>query len=129
MTTQYAELNENPAAEAVKDPTSRSIIIGIACTALFHILLVWLSPQFAFDKFSGVHSGISVNLSKVGKTFDFELAPPPEPPKNPFNFVETNSAAPENTPDKTNNFSNRNQQSAQEVAAKEKDPEIGRAHV
>ena len=122
MTTQFAELNESPAAEVEKDLTSRSIIIGIACTALFHILLVWFSPQFAFDKFSGVHSGISVTHSKVGKTFDFELAETPPKPKDPFQFVETNSAAPENTPDKTSNFSNRNQQSAQEVAAKEKDP-------
>ncbi len=124
MTTQLAQLNEDPAAPE-RDTTDRSIVIGLACTLLFHILVVWLSPQFAFDKFSGIHSGISVNNRDRGKTFDFELAQPktPEQPKNPFNFVETNPDAPDNTPDKTANFSNRNQQSAQPDPAKEKDPE------
>ena len=124
MTTQLAELNEHPAAPE-KDPTDRSIVIGLACTLLFHLLVVWLSPDFAFDKFSGIHSGISVNNRDRSKSFDFELAQPkaPEQPKNPFNFVETNPDAPDNTPDTTNNFSNRNQQSAQPEPAKEKDPE------
>jgi hypothetical protein len=124
VTTQFAPINPRPDA-LERDTTDRSIAIGLVCTLLFHILLVWLSPRFAFDKFSGVHSGISVTSANKGKTFDFELAQPPVVPKqrDPFQFVETNSAAPENTPDKTNNFSNRNQQSAQEVAAKELDPE------
>ena len=119
-------MNEAPADGPEKDdPVDRSILIGVGVTLLFHILLVLLSPQFAFQKFSGSHHGISVNHTKTGKTFDFELAQPPvkEKEKDPFQFVETNSAAPENTPDKTANFSNRNQQTAQEVAAKEKDPE------
>ncbi len=108
-----------------RDTTDRSIAIGVICTVLFHILLLVLSPQFSFDKFTGVHSGISVTSVNRGKTFDFELAPGTfqEKEKDPFRFVETNSAAPENIPDKTSNFSNRNQQSAQEVAALEKDPE------
>jgi hypothetical protein len=101
------------------------MIIGVSCTLLFHLLLLWLSPQFAFDKFAGSHGGISVTSANKGKTFDFELAPSAvkEKERDPFKFVETNSAAPENIPDKTTNFSNRNQQSAQEVAAKEIDPE------
>ncbi len=108
-----------------KDSADYSIAIGLACTVLFHLLLVWLSPQFAFEKFAGSHSGISVQSANKGKTFDFELAQPAmqEKEKDPFRFVETNTAAPENIPDKTTNFSNRNQQSAQEVAATEKDPE------
>ena len=106
-----------------RGPLDRSIIIGVACTLLFHLLLIFLSPQFAFTKFTGVHSGINVARSKPGKTFDFELAQPAPKLRDPFKFVETNSAAPENIPDKTENFSNRNQQSAQEVAAKEKDLE------
>lgn len=124
MTTQLAHIEPPPEAPE-KDRTDRSIIIGLTCTLLFHLLLLWLSPNFAFDKFSGVHSGISVTSANKGKTFDFELAPPPvkEKERDPSQFVETNSAAPENIPDKTNNFSNRNQQSAQEVAAKELDPE------
>ena len=106
-----------------RGPLDRSIIIGIACTLLFHLLLILFSPQFAFTKFTGVHSGINVARSRPGKTFDFELAQPAPKLRDPFKFVETNSAAPENIPDKTENFSNRNQQSAQEVAAKEKDLE------
>lgn len=125
MLAQSPQLNNPPLDLQAEDTTGRSIIIGIGCTLLFHLLLVLLSPQFTFQKFSGVHSGISMTRSNSGKTFDFELAQPVTPPeeKNPIKFVETNPDAPENTPDKTANFSNRNQQTAQEVAAKEKDPE------
>ncbi len=42
------------------------------------------------------------------------LEKPLEKPKDPFKFVETNPDAPENTPDKTVNFSSQNQQVAQE---------------
>jgi hypothetical protein len=124
VTTQLAHIDPAPEAPE-KDRTDYSIIIGLSCTLLFHLLLVWLSPNFAFEKFAGSHSGISVTSANKGKTFDFELAPPAvkEKERDPFKFVETNSAAPENIPDKTANFSNRNQQSAQEVAAKELDPE------
>lgn len=121
---QLAQLDQNPPVPE-KDRSDHSIAIGLVCTVLFHLLLVWLAPDFAFDKFTGVHSGISVRSANKGKTFDFELAQPQtvQKERDPFRFVETNSAAPENTPDKTTNFSNRNQQSAQEAAAKEKDPE------
>lgn len=108
-----------------KDPADRSILIGIVCTLLFHVLLVLVSPQIAFDEFSGIHTGINVNNASKGKTFDFELAPSevPEKERNPFQFVETNPDAPANEPDKTDNFSNRNQQSAQLEKPKELDPE------
>ena len=124
MTAHSAQLQPPPQAPE-KERTDYSIAIGLIATALFHILLVVLAPEFDFMKFSGSHGGISVANTNKGKTFDFELAQPPvkEKEKDPFRFVETNSAAPENTPDKTTNFSNRNQQSAQEVAAKELDPE------
>ncbi len=124
MTTQPAHFDQPPGA-LEKDPADYSIIIGLTCTLLFHLLLVWLSPNFAFEKFTGSHSGITVTSANKGKTFDFELDQPAvkEKERDPFQFVETNSAAPENIPDKTSNFSNRNQQSAQEVAAKEIDPE------
>lgn len=125
MVTQASQFNETPAEVPEKDPIDRSIAIGIVCTLLFHLLLVWMSPQFSLNKFTGVHSGINVIRPKQGKTFDFELNPGvTEPPKkDPFRFVETNPDAPENTPDKTPNFSNRNQQSAQPDPAKEKDLE------
>lgn len=101
----------------------RSILIGIACTLLFHLLVFLFSPEFDFRHFSGVHTGIHVVSANKGKTFDFELAQAAvEPPKRPLNFIETNTAAPENTPDKTDFFSSRNQQSAQEKAAEKLDP-------
>ena len=126
MSVDLGELQEPAQADVPeKDNTGRSIGVGLVCTVLFHILLIWLSPEFAFEKFSGVHSGISVINTNKGKTFDFELAQAEPPPKerDPFRFVETNPEAPDNTPDKTENFSNRNQQSAQPEPAKERDPE------
>jgi hypothetical protein len=124
VTTQLAHIDPTPGAPE-KDRSDYSIIIGVTCTLLFHLLLVWFAPQFAFEKFSGVHSGISVTNANKGQTFDFELDQPVPPKKeaDPMRFVETNSAAPENIPDKSVFFSNRNQQSAQEVAAKERDLE------
>ena len=124
MVTQTQEPKKKATELQDDDPVHRSIGIGIACTILFHLLLLWLSPQFGLNKFNGVHSGIAVKTNK-GKTFDFQLEPmPPEPPKqNAMRYVDTNPDAPENTPDKTPNISNRNQQSAQPDPAKEKDPE------
>jgi len=121
VTTQFALPDERPLAPE-KEGSDRSILIGIVGTLLFHLLLVVLSPRFAFDEFSGIHSGIRMSNKDRGKTFDFELADSAqEKPRNPFQFVETNPDAPENTPDRTDNFSNRNQQSAQLEAPKEID--------
>ncbi len=122
---QSPQINPRPLDLQEEDTTGRSVLIGIGCTLVFHLLLVLLAPQFAFQGFSGVHSGISVSNANKGKTFDFELAQPAIPPeeKHLLKFMETNSAAPENAPDKTDYFSSRDQQSAQEVAALEKDPE------
>jgi hypothetical protein len=123
VTTRFAEPGARPLAPE-KEPSDRSILIGLVGTLLFHVLLVVVSPKFAFDDFSGVHTGININNTNRGQSFDFELNDPvKEDRPNPLRFVETNSAAPENTPDKTDNFSNRNQQVAQEVAALELDPE------
>lgn len=124
MTTQLAAPGQSPLAPE-KDSSDRSILIGIVCTLLFHVVLVLVSPRIAFDEFSGIHTGISVNNANKGKTFDFELAPleAQEKERNPFQFVETNPDAPANEPDKTDNFSNRNQQSAQLEKPKELDPE------
>jgi hypothetical protein len=122
VTTRFAEPGARPLAPE-KDPSDRSILIGIVATVLFHVLLVILTPRFAFDDFSGVHTGIAIQSKQPGKTFDFQLDDPvQEKPRNPFQFVETNPDAPANEPDKTDNFSNRNQQAAQQVAPKEIDP-------
>jgi hypothetical protein len=123
VSTPLAE-SGRPPLDPTKDPADRSILIGVGATLLFHLLVVLLSPKLSFDDFSGIHSGISVSNVNQGKTFDFELAPlnAPEEKRQPTQFVETNPDAPENEPDKTSNFSNRNQQSAQKEAPKEIDP-------
>ncbi len=122
-TSRFAAAGDRPLAPE-SEPSDRSILIGIVGTLLVHVLLVILSPQFALEGFSGVHSGIHVNSREQGKTFDFDLAQPEtEEERNPFRFVETNPDAPANEPDRTENFSNRNQQSAQLEAPKELDPE------
>jgi hypothetical protein len=122
VTTRFAHAGERPLSPE-KDPSDRSILVGVVATILLHVLLAVLSPQFSFSEFSGIHTGISVANTNRGKTFDFELAPgAPEKERDPFQFVETNPDAPENEPDKTSNFSNRNQQTAQPEPAKELDP-------
>lgn len=122
MTTRFAEPDSRPLAPE-RDPSDRSILIGLVATVLFHLLLVLLSPNFAFDDFSGVHTGINIQSKDRGQSFDFELSDPvQEKPRDPFQFVETNPDAPANEPDKTDNFSNRNQQAAQLEAPKELDP-------
>ena len=56
----------------------------------------------------------------LAKTFNIEIAPdafalkPPPKPPAPLKYVEANPNAPDNVPDKTNNFSFMNQQVAQE---------------
>lgn len=108
-----------------EDERKSPIIIGIVCTVLLHVLLVLTAPLLPVDSFSGYHFKPDPNAAKKDKYFDFELAalPPAEVKPDPMKFVETNPEAPANEPDKTANFSNRNQQTAQEVAATEIDPE------
>ena len=103
----------------------RSIEIGLLATLFFHVLLFWLAPQFPVERFTG--NGRGLNVKPRGRDFDIQLAPadiaPPQ--KNPFKYVETNPDAPENIPDKTDNFSSRNQQAAQPVpdkASKDRTP-------
>lgn len=125
MSILLEEPSKRAADAPEKEQPGRSIGIGVACTVLFHVLLVWLSPHFNFTEFAGSHSGIAVKNNAREQTFDFNLESPPMPEQktNPMRFVETNSAAPENAPDKSNNFSSRDQQAAQEEPAEEVDPE------
>lgn len=103
---------------------NRSIGIGVACTILFHVLLLVLAPFFPAEKLTGTHSAVAeaAAAAKRGSDFNIELADPETPPPDPFRFVETNPDAPENEPDRTSNFSDRNQQSAQEQKPAEIDP-------
>lgn len=110
------------AARALKDPANRSIEIGVVCTLLFHGLLLTVAPRLPVELLHGavIPTG---GAGTAAQDFNIELAAEPEPKADPFRFVETNPDAPENEPDQTANFSNRNQQSAQTEAAKELDPE------
>lgn len=114
-----------PAPE--KQREQRSIGIGLACTILFHVLLFCLAPYFPVERFAGSHSNLAA-IAKANRNqeFNFELAPLTEEERkeqDPYRFVETNPDAPENTPDKTSNFSDRNQQAAQQEKPTEIDPE------
>lgn len=96
-------------------PETRSIQIGILGTILIHLLLLLLAPRLLrTESISSI-----VRPHARPNQFNIEIQPdlftPPKPPaKPPMKFVEANPNAPENTPDKTNNFSDRNQQVAQE---------------
>lgn len=114
------------AVRAIKDPENRSIEIGIACTLLFHFLLMVVAPQFPAGSLSGVPISGAPVKKPGSQDFDIQLVPDLAPPPakiDPFRYVETNPDAPENAPDQATNFSNRDQQLAQEVAATEIDPE------
>jgi hypothetical protein len=97
-----------------EDRDSRSVLVGIAGVLLVHLLLFFLAPHM-------LHSDSTPNVMRPNSSsqqFNIEMAPdefvkPPEKAP-PFNFVEANPNAPDNVPDKTNNFAAQNQQVAQE---------------
>lgn len=117
---------KKPAPPPEKQQEKRSIGIGLICTILFHVLLLCIAPFFPAESLTGSHSNLEALRNAQKKEFNFELEPATteEQPRNaPFRFVETNPDAPDNTPDKTNNVSDRNQQSAQQEKPPEIDPE------
>lgn len=103
-------------AQAWESPDSRSVVIGVLGVIVVHLLLILLAPHLM--KPDPAESVIRPQSSK--RQFNIEIAPntfPPKPlpkPPAPSKFVETNPNAPDNVPDKTDNFSDRNQQIAQE---------------
>ena len=104
------------------DPDTRSVQIGVGATILVHLLLLVLMPE-AFDN-SFTSGAYAPRPTGSTQNFNIEMAPeefvnlkPPAAPP-PMKFVETNPDAPENIPDKTNNFGAQNQQAAQEQPAK-----------
>jgi len=119
--TQKAPTQTSLTEEGRKNP----VIIGVACTVLFHILLFIVAKMLPVDVLSGTHPNLDAIAARKNKVFDFQLErlPEAEVQPDPVKFVETNPDAPTNEPDKTANVSNRNQQTAQEVAATEIDPE------
>jgi hypothetical protein len=96
----------------------RSVQIGLVLA-----LIVWCGLLFLCG-FAARHMGDDLDPSTAfseqsKSTFSIELAPeefamPKKEPPPPQRFVETNPDAPENVPDKTQNFGAHNQQVAQE---------------
>ena len=101
-------------ARAWANPDTRSIMIGVGAVLVFHLLLLILGPKLLVYG----HGSLPPHTSSPARDFNIEFAPEmfekPQPPPPPNKFVETNPEAPENTPDKTNNFAAQNQQVAQE---------------
>ena len=93
----------------------RAVQIGVLATLFFHLLLLWLAPRI--ELLIG-REDMSRIPTEADRTFEIQIAPDefkqPTPPPPPMKFVEANPNAPENIPDKTNNFSAQNQQVAQE---------------
>jgi hypothetical protein len=91
----------------------RGVQIAIIATILVHLLMLIMVPR-VFNAAAG-HAPTG---PRAPRTFTVQVVPPPPRPKVPLKpqlkFVEANPNAPENVPDKTNNFSDRNQQVAQE---------------
>jgi hypothetical protein len=95
-------------------PETRSVQIGVLATILVHLLFLLFAPRM----FLGARTH-SAPRQHAMRQFNIELAPDqlraPKPRVKPkMKYVEANPNAPENTPDKTNNVSDRNQQAAQE---------------
>lgn len=97
------------------DPEKRSVQVGLLATILIHVLLILLLPKSLRNNLGGpLHpvqksSPPQFNIELAPETFTAPKAPPP-----PIKFVETNPDAPDNVPDKTENFGAQNQQVAQE---------------
>ncbi len=95
-----------------RDPDVRSVQVGVVATIIIHLLLLLLMPEMFRNDMTGI-----VRPTTAKPQFNIEIAPEtftqPKPP-DPFKFVETNPDAPDNPPDKTNNFGAQNQQVAQE---------------
>ena len=98
------------------DPDGRSSLVGALGVIIFYLLLWFIAPHILrFEQLASTGQ-----KPAAARQFNIEIAPDtfvrpaPKPPPPPNKFVETIPDAPENTPDKTQNFSDRNQQVAQE---------------
>jgi hypothetical protein len=97
------------------DPDSRSVLIGLLAVVLVHLFLFAVGPYLLRTDTAGA----SARKIAAPKQFNIEISPdefvkPPVKPPPPTRYVEANPNAPDNAPDKTNNFSSKNSQLAQE---------------
>jgi hypothetical protein len=96
-----------------QDPETRSVQIGLLGTILVHLLLFLVVPHLL--RFDPPPPGARPSpATEFNISIDPETFAKREPTPPPNKFVETNPDAPENEPDKTNNFAARSQQVAQE---------------
>jgi hypothetical protein len=99
-----------------EDSDTRAVQIGILGTVLLHLIILLLAPRLLQTPYSASKAP----ARQPPRTFSIEIAPdafaqkPPPKPPSPLKYVEANPNAPDNVPDKTNNFSFMNQQVAQE---------------
>ncbi|QYM77764.1 hypothetical protein K0B96_10560 [Horticoccus luteus] len=96
------------------DPETRSLQIGIIGTLLVHLLLfcgarAFRAPAITFPRHEKPRPEFNIQLAPEEFKMPQKEAKPP-----PKKFVEANPDAPDNVPDKTNNFAAQNQQVAQE---------------
>ena len=99
-----------------KDDDSRSVLIGLLAVLVVHLLLFGLAPVFLRSQPSSLvarkdMAARDFNIEIAPEAFNKKVMPKPAPPSK---YVEANPNAPENVPDRTNNFSSRNSQLAQE---------------
>jgi hypothetical protein len=98
------------------DPDNRSVFIGLLAVFLVHLILFAMAPYLLRTDTGGVR----LRKTAAPKQFNIEISPdaflkpPPPKPPQPNKYIEANPNAPDNVPDKTNNFSSKNQQLAQE---------------
>jgi hypothetical protein len=103
------------ATRAWSDPDSRSVVIGILAVLIVHSILFVAAPYLL--RGDVIRPGARKHAAP--RQFNIEIAPnefvtPPPKPPPPNKYVEANPNAPDNVPDKTNNFSSKNQLLAQE---------------
>lgn len=116
LTKQPETSSRRPPGGWVEGPRrSDSLRAGVLGTIIVHLVLLWLAPQFEGQFMAGGSMPTAVDTPQ--QMFDIEISDAPPPP--PDQYVDTNPDAPDNPPDETNNFADRNQQLAQEVAAEE----------
>lgn len=100
-------------ARVWEDPDTRSTTIGVLGVLLIYLLLFvtvpWLVRMQPVEHFVATPAPRQFSIQITP-----EMLPKPPPKPTPKQFVETNPDAPENIPDKTNNFAAQNQQVAQE---------------
>ena len=97
-----------------RDPDNRSVLVGLAAVLLVHLFLFAFAPYLL--RTDEVHQSAKDKLA--ARQFNIEIAPeafiPPPKPPPPNKYVEANPNAPDIVPDRTNNFSSKNQVLAQE---------------